>query len=72
MTYRIEAWIVRDGQPRTHTIHNVTDHDAHAGMRANRDRDGDGVTFVENETGTTWFYFWREVTDMRFIPDVMP
>lgn len=69
MTYRIEADFTRDGLHRTHAIHNVTEDEARAGMLAYREREGDGITFRENATGTTWFYFWREVTDVRFIPE---
>ncbi|GAA0493856.1 hypothetical protein Ade02nite_21040 [Paractinoplanes deccanensis] len=69
MTYRIETDFIRDEVRRMHTIQGVTDDEANAGRRAYQNREGDGITFVENATGTTWFYFWHEVTDVRFIPE---
>lgn len=68
-TYRIEADIVRDGLPRTHSANNVSHDEAQAALSAWRDHSDDGLTFVQVETGTSWLYFWHEIRDLRVTPE---
>jgi hypothetical protein len=68
VNYSVQVVFCRDGQVRVHNVARVTEAEADLLRIAWASREGDGLTFRENATSQTWFYFWHEIRDVNIAP----